>query len=222
VSRFEEPVSSCVWAPDGQSFVTGCLHKSRNLCQWGLNGELLYDWGREHRIQNLAVAPNGNYLVAADHETHVHVYNFVTRELEYEMDLKCKTGSVSISQDSRYLLISKNDGETRMLDLETRETVHVFKTGERIGNNIIRASYGGANESFVTVGSESMFILQVVVLIINIFSDGHIFIWHKDTGNLIEKLDGHEKGCCSSISWNPTNPQMFASAGDDTKVRMYV
>lgn len=38
----------------------------------------------------------------------------------------------------------------------------------------------------------------------------------------MEKLDGHEKGCCSSVSWNPTNPQMFASGGDDCKVRMCV
>ena len=50
--------------------------------------------------------------------------------------------------------------------------------------------------------------------------EGNIYIWHKDNGTLIEKLDGHEKGFCNAVSWNPANPCMFASAGDDTKVRM--
>jgi len=112
---------------------------------------------------------------------------------------------VSISQDSRSLLINKTDGEAQMLDIETRETIRIFNTGDRVGKYIIRASYGGANESFVTTGSD----------------DGHIWIWHKDDGTLVEKLAGHEKGCCNSVSWNPTNPQMFASGGDDFKVRIW-
>jgi WD40 repeat protein len=49
-----------------------------------------------------------------------------------------------------------------------------------------------------------------------------VYIWHKDNGTLIEKLEGHEKGCCNSVAWNPANPCMFASAGDDGKVQMYV
>lgn len=63
-------------------------------------------------------------------------------------------GSVSISQNSRYLLVNKLDGETRMIDLDTRQTVREFKSGELGGNYVIRSSFGGANESFVVVGSE--------------------------------------------------------------------
>jgi hypothetical protein len=50
--------------------------------------------------------------------------------------------------------------------------------------------------------------------------DGYVFIWHKDNGSLIEKLDGHRPGCCNDVSWNPADPCMFATAGDDMKVRM--
>ncbi|CAG8960081.1 hypothetical protein HYFRA_00010559 [Hymenoscyphus fraxineus] len=202
---FGEPVSSCVWAPDGNSFVTGCFDKSHNLVQWNLNGDKVYDWGRNHRIQDLAVSPNGHRLVAMDSDCHIHVYNFVTRELEYEMDMKAKLSSVSISQNNRYLLVNKKDGQARMLDLDTRESPKFFQTGDRGGINVIRATFGGANESFVISGSE----------------EGYVSIFHKDNGQLIEKLDGHEKGCCSSVSWNPTNPCMFASAGDDCKIRIW-
>jgi WD repeat-containing protein 26 len=149
-------VSSSVWAPDGETFVTGCLDKERNLCQWNLSGELVYDWGRTHRIQDLAVSPNGHRLVAMDNSNHIHVYNFVTRELEYEMDIKVNLSSVSISQDSRCLLILTTDGEARMIDLDTRETLRFFRSGEKGGENVIKAAYGGANESFVITGSEGI------------------------------------------------------------------
>ncbi|KAI6717301.1 WD domain-containing protein [Diplocarpon mali] len=203
--RFGEPVSSCVWAPDGETFVTGCLDKERNLCQWDLHGELVYDWGRSHRIQDLAVSPNGQYLVAMENETHIHVYNFVTRELQYEMDMKVTMSSVSISQNSRFLLVHKVDGEARMLDLDTRETVRSFKSGAKGGHFVIRATYGGANESFVIFGSE----------------EGNVYIYHKESGHLIEKLEGHGKASCNSVSWNPSNPSMFATVGDDAKVRIW-
>ena len=106
------------------------------------------------------MSPNGHRLVAMDNEKHIHVYNFVTRELEYEMDLNTNLSSVSISQNSRFLLVNKIDGEARMLDLDTRETVRSFRSGEKGGAYVIRAAFGGANESFVITGSEGMFYPQ--------------------------------------------------------------
>lgn len=155
LAKFGEPVSSSVWAPDGQSFVTGCLDKDRNLCQWTLNGDLLYDWGRSHRIQDLAVSPDGHILVAMDNMCKIHVYNFITREYEYELDLKGFLSSISISQDSRTLLVLSADGHARLIDLETRDTTRVFRSGEGKSENVIKACFGGANESFVITGSES-------------------------------------------------------------------
>ena len=145
-----------MWAPDGQTFVTGSLYKERNLCQWNLNGELVYDWRRSHRIQDLDVSSDGNRLVAMDTEHHLHIYNFVTRELEYEMDLCVKLSSVSISQDSRSILVSKASGEAQLFDIETRKPIKLF-TGQKGGQFVIRSAFGGANESFVISGSEGMF-----------------------------------------------------------------
>lgn len=153
--RFGEPVSSSVWAPDGETFVTGCLDKERNLCQWNLNGDLIFDWGQTHRIQDLAVSPNGHRLVAMDNSCRVHVYNFVTRDLEYEMDFKVNLSSVSISQDSRCLLVLTNEGDARLIDLDSRETIRVYRSGDKKSENVIKAGFGGANESFVIMGSES-------------------------------------------------------------------
>lgn len=205
LARFGEPVSSCVWAPDGQTFVTGCLDKDKNLCQWDLKGELVHDWKQPHRVQDLAVSPNGHYLVAMDNETHIYVYNFMTRDLEYDLESNSANCSVTISQNSRFLLVNTVDGEPRMVDLETQETVRSFQTKQTGGTFIIRASYGGANESFVVHGSEG----------------GQVYIWHKESGQLIEKLEAHGKKSCNSVTWSPTNPAMFATCGDDNKVRIW-
>lgn len=180
----------------------------------------MYDWGQTHRIQDLAVSPNGHYLVAMENETRIFVYNFVTRELEYELDMQVKMGSISISQDSRYLLINKLDGEAKMLDLETRENVRNFRSPDKGGHWIIRAAYGGANESFVVTGSEGKKASSIFYARLTLRPDGFIYVWHKETGQLIEKLEGHKKGCCNVVAWSPTNPSLFASGGDDSKIRM--
>jgi WD40 repeat protein len=50
--------------------------------------------------------------------------------------------------------------------------------------------------------------------------DSFIYVWHKQNGQLVERLQGHT-GTVNCVTWNPSNPQMFASAGDDRTIRMY-
>lgn len=46
-------------------------------------------------------------------------------------------------------------------------------------------------------------------------------MWHKETGAAVERLTGHSPRS-NSIVWNPVDPVMLASCGDDGKVKMYV
>jgi len=153
--KFDEPVSSCVWAADCRSFITGSFDKDRALCQWNLDGERLFTWTKKHRTEDLAVSPDGQWLVAMDDQCRVHVYNFVTRELEYEMQLKARPTSVSISQDSRFLLVNQVDGEAQLVEIASKDVVQKY-TGHTGGKFLIRSAFGGANESFAISGSEGM------------------------------------------------------------------
>ncbi|KAI1501118.1 WD40-repeat-containing domain protein [Biscogniauxia marginata] len=203
LERFGEPVSSCIWAADGQSFITGSLDKNNSLVQWSLSGERIYDWNSPHRVEDLAVSPDGRWLVAMDDKTNVHVYSLLTRELEYKMDLKSRLTSVSISQNSRHLLVNQRNGVSQLIDLVIREPVQTYK-GHTGGDFMIRSTLGGADESFVISGSE----------------DGSINIWHKATAQPVVKLNAHSPRC-NSASWCPTNPCLFASCGDDGKVKIW-
>ncbi|KAG5979042.1 hypothetical protein E4U55_005630 [Claviceps digitariae] len=201
--RFDEPVSACVWAADGASFILGTLDNKRSICTFDVVGEELIQWNKKHRVQALSASPDGRWLVAADNITTIYIYNAATRELEYELDLGTQPTSLSISQDSRSLLVNKADSEAQLIDLETRSTIHKF-VGHKVDRFIIRSSFGGANESFVVSGSE----------------DGNIFIWHKNIGDAVERLPGHVKRC-NGATWNPADPCMLASCSDEGPIKIW-
>ncbi|KAM0492131.1 hypothetical protein ACHAP8_010128 [Fusarium lateritium] len=203
-NRFAEPVSGCVWAHDNRSFVLGTLDPASSLRTINLHtGSEVYDWGKKHRVEDLCGSLDGRWLVALDNERRIHVYNATTHELEFDMELNNRPTSVNISQDSRHLLINKSDGEAQLIDLVTRNSVQKF-FGHTGGDYMIRSSFGGANESFVVSGSE----------------DGNILIWHKNTGAAIERLPGHHPRC-NAVAWNPTDPYVIASCGDDGRLKIW-
>lgn len=155
---FPEPVTSCVWTPNGQSFITGALSSSDNLRQWSLAGHPEYTWTRNHRISDVAITADGNLLVCISCDQHLYVYNLASRERELEVviNLEAKICSIDMSQNLRHAIIHCQTGETRMYDLETGELVRTFVSGDKGGEFVIRSVFGGANESFIVTGSEGM------------------------------------------------------------------
>ncbi|KAL2275045.1 hypothetical protein FJTKL_02509 [Diaporthe vaccinii] len=203
LEHFSEPISSCVWAPDGRSFVLGAFDRERSLCTWNLRGEKIYTWSKKNRTEDLALSADGRWLVAMDDEDHIHVYDFATKSLKYDMELPSRPTSVSITKDSKYLLVNKQDGEARVFDIASRTFVQKYK-GHSGGEYLIRSDFGGANENFVISGSE----------------DGSVFIWHKNSGHSVAKLDGHRPRC-NAVAWSPTDACLLASCGDDGVVRLW-
>lgn len=149
-------VSSCAWAPDGKTFVTGSVDKEMIL--WNLHGENIYRWSGA-RIYDLVITPDGKRLAAICTQKTLHVYNFVTREKEYERDMACQLTCISVSKDSRYILINMGLGaqELRLLDIETGADVRQF-SGQIQADFIIRNCFGGADENFVVSGSEGLYL----------------------------------------------------------------
>ncbi|KAJ5462609.1 hypothetical protein N7475_007553 [Penicillium sp. IBT 31633x] len=199
INHHRQPVTAAAWAADGESFVTASLDAESQLRHWSMRGQSLYTWKGGFRVQDCAISADGRRLVAAETEAKIHVYNLLTYEEDYCLPLPSKPTSVAISKDSRHVLINLAEGEIQLVDMDTTAVVRKFN-GQKQGEFVIRSTFGGAAENFVVSGSE----------------DSKVYIWHKENGNLVETLEGHISGCVNSISWNPTNPGMFASAGDDS------
>jgi WD repeat-containing protein 26 len=104
-------------------------------------------------------------------------------------------------------------------------------TGHMQGRHVIRSCFGGARGNFVVSGSEgrSLFLpalfLRLCAYSFLEFSieyiDAKVYIWHRDTGTLLEVLEGHGVGSVNSVAWNPRNYGMFASCSDDGSIRLW-
>ena len=159
IDHHAEPVTTVAWAPDGETFVTASLDKQTQLCLWDVNGGLLYTWSIDYRITHCAISSDGQRLVTLSIGRQIYVYNFVTREEQYRLQLKSDMTSLSISRDSRYMLINMTDNEVHMIDIETAIVVRKF-AGQKQGKCVIRSTFGGADEKLVLSGSEGMMSLQ--------------------------------------------------------------
>ena len=156
-----EPVTSCAWAADGQSFVTGSM--DGDIIVWDLNATSLHKW-QGSRIFDLEITPDGQRLVAICTQKRVHIYNFITRLKECEIEMESALTSISVSKDSRYIIMNMTTEEVQIWDLATMEPVRKFR-GHRQGDFIIKSCFGGNEENFVVSGSEGMpFVLKRIFL----------------------------------------------------------
>lgn len=148
-----QPVTTAAWPPDGQTFVIGSLDIDAHLCVWDINGRHVYTWPGGYRVQDCAITPDGQRLITISTDKRIHVYNYRTREEEYNFELKVALTCISISEDSKYMLVNMADNEIQLLEIETADLVRRF-VGQKQGQYVIRSNFGGAAENFVVSGSQ--------------------------------------------------------------------
>ena len=230
--HFAQPITGCVWSNDNETIVLGSLDMERGLAQWKVTGERVHNLTQKHRTEALAMSPDGLWLVAMDTNKRVHVYNYLTQELEYNLELDSRAVSIAISEDSQFLLVLRQDGEIHMFSIRAHGSfVHKY-VGATVGECVVRATFGGADESFVISGSEgkcffflslmsAFFFSYITFSFPTNFADGNLNIWHKNLGAHLFQLEAH-KPRCNAIAWSPTDPCLFATCGDDGKIKLYV
>lgn len=194
-------VTCCAWTPDGESFITGSDDK--DLALWSLQGQSVHKWSGP-RMFDLAVTPDGKRLVAVCAEKMVHVYNLETRELEYRANMNSFMTSISVSRDSKYMLINMASlQEVHLYQIENTTLVQRY-VGQKQGEFVIRSCFGGADENLIVSGSE----------------DGCVYVWQRSNGTLVERLSGHQ-GAVNCVTWSPNSAHQFASSGDDRMIRIW-
>lgn len=112
--------------------------------------------GAKLRTNDLAISPNGQRLVIVS-DSSIVVFDFTSYEKIFEWQVDdVKLTSVTISQDSRHMLVSMNHDSIQLMEINSGNVIQRFE-GHQQKQFIIRSTFGGADENFVVSGSEGTF-----------------------------------------------------------------
>ncbi|KAI9726088.1 MAG: hypothetical protein M1828_002096 [Chrysothrix sp. TS-e1954] len=220
ITYHEEPVTTAAWAPDGLTFVTGSLDINTPLAVWNTDPLPPEDGFPVHnfknqcaRVQDCAISAPASAANTAIPvrlaamcctDNTIYLFDYLRSEEFGRISLEHPITCLNFSSDGNDMLINLSCDEIWAIDVETGDTRHKFQ-GHKQSHFVIKSCFGGASEGFVVCGGE----------------DGTLTIWHRHTARILEQLPAHASKCVNAVAWNPANRLMFASAGDDNKVRIW-
>ncbi|PSK36709.1 hypothetical protein B9Z65_1892 [Elsinoe australis] len=209
-TNYTYPVTAAAWLPDGEHFVVGSQDVERSLVQYRLgDGSPVHEFATRQqklRIHDLAISADGSRMAAITNDHRILTYNLKSQQksLVAEIAMEEELTSISLSSDGSNLLAGMKNSTLFMLDTETGDFLQRYQ-GAKSQEFVIRSRFGGAGEGFVISGSE----------------DSCVYIWRRQSGVQVACLESHMPGSVNAVAWHPTNFAMFASAGDDKRVKIW-
>jgi len=211
ISDHSDHVTSMGWMPDSKRFISGSSDSF--LYMWNLDGKKLRSWNTA-RVHDLVVSKAGDRLITIGNDKKIKIFDL---EGSYDMgtiDCDKAVSAITLSSDGLNLLASTQSRQIQLWELnpdlkgpQPTKPRRVYKLPDLVTEDqkyIIRTCFGGHSEAFILSGSEEC----------------KVYVWHKKSGKLITALEGHS-GLVNSVSWNPVDPTMFASASDDKSVQIW-
>ncbi|KAF7322514.1 WD-domain-containing protein [Mycena chlorophos] len=230
LEEHSEPVTSLIWLPDNSGFFSAGL--DLKIISWSIDGSRKEVWAiAPVRIASMVLTPDCTRFVVIGlrersplegrpegetgagsttsapppkDEHRMLVYDLDSKRIESSLPFEGELTSLSVSRDSHCALVNSSPDDIQLWDLHASRLVRRY-TGQRQSTDIIRSCFGGIENNFIVSGSE----------------DGNVYIWHRDTGVLLEVLEGHGAGSVNCVAWNPRNDRMFASCSDDHSIRIW-
>ncbi|KAL4200719.1 hypothetical protein AMTRI_Chr02g254950 [Amborella trichopoda] len=196
-------LNTCAWFPDGKHLIGGVSDKS--ICMWDLDGKEIDCWKGQRvlKVSDMAVTSDGKTIISICRYSAVMLYDREgKRERLIEEDQSIT--SFSLSKDGKFLLMNLVNEEIHLWSINGEPKLVGRYRGHKRSRLVIRSCFGGLEQAFIASGSE----------------DSQVYLWHRGTRELFEVLPGHS-GAVNCVSWNPVNAHMFASASDDSTIRIW-
>ncbi|ORY78935.1 WD40-repeat-containing domain protein [Protomyces lactucae-debilis] len=203
----KEPPSAAVFVPDSSGrFLSGGLDKRIYL--FSAAGEVLESL-ETGRIYDLQCTPDAQYFATIDTNAHLSVYALEGMKRVAQLDMGEELTSLAVSKDGSRLLVNVKPMPTgtamlHEFSIPSLKRLRTLYEGPMQSQFVVRAGYGGEDEQFVLSGSE----------------DGRIYVWHRESGTLLEQLEEHTQ-CAGSVCWRPGAQAEWASGSDDGTVRIW-
>jgi len=199
ISKHASAVTAVAWFPDNVTFVSGGGDKF--IYMWDVNGNELHSWNVAP-ISDLTITSDARYMIVTCQEKKVRIFDLENKTEEFMQETDT-IASLELSKDNKQILVNVSANEIHAWDLESKRIIQKYR-GQKHQRYVIRSCFGGANQAFVSAGSE----------------DSQVYIWHRAQGTLLFVLPGHS-GTVNAVAWNPTNHKMLASCSDDHTIRIW-
>ncbi|KAG9158374.1 hypothetical protein Leryth_013135 [Lithospermum erythrorhizon] len=112
------PVSSCAWFPDSKRLVCGSSKPGKGIYMWDCDGNEIKAWkgGRMPTVLDLSVTHDGAHLISIMSGNEIRILNVGTNA-ERVISEEHSITSLSISWDSKFLIVNLNSQEIHMWDI---------------------------------------------------------------------------------------------------------
>ncbi|KAJ3678361.1 hypothetical protein LUZ60_002164 [Juncus effusus] len=191
--------------PSGDKIYTGVTDRSLSI--WGSDGTEVESvkGQRLTKTADVAVTKDGKYIIMLNKENNILILDRESKR-ETVIEEECTITSFSLSDDDEYLLVNLLNQEIHLWCIGDGGGPSLDKKykGHKRLRFVLRSCFGGTDQGFIASGSE----------------DSLVYIWHRQTEDLIETLAGHS-GAVNCVCWNPADPYMLASGSDDHTVRIW-
>ncbi|KAI6240872.1 LisH domain-containing protein [Aphelenchoides fujianensis] len=169
------------------------------------NGNFQY-----HDVDN--PTKDGHTVIAADNLNRIRSYDFDTQE---EITLIHENSHItyfSVDPTEEFCLVTTKNEGLRLWSLTTRTLVpHVLRLGAQRFRDHVDVRRSGRRLHRLRIGR---FVFEPS------FHD-QVIIWNRRSDKPVHRIQGHT-GSVNSVSWNPVQHRMLASASDDGTVRIWV
>lgn len=193
------------------------------------------------RVRAIYGMKDGNRFLTVDAHNRVRQYRVMSSDMQGTTICKEEVPIINmVVHPSEKLLLTTTICNLRLWDIKTRNLVRVFSgacQSEEFTRYSIHACFGGVHQNFVATGSigseftrdhdEIWYIgfsgeTDESLLHNNpsLRKNGRVIIWSVDESRPRYTLVGH-KGHVNAVTWNPVDPTMIVSCGDDGTVRVW-
>ena len=177
----------------------------RQLILWDLTQEKSILKKTEHvgAITSVIFDPTGNMAITGGKDHSIKIWDLrnaiVVRTLSPVLS---EVTSVASDRSFTKVLGSTKNSTHRIWDMRMSEVINLLKGHQNSSMHFIRAKFG-PDDRTVLSGSD----------------DGKIYCWGSTTGNILEIIPGHEKGCYDVIFSEKMNS--FVSCGEDQFIKLW-
>lgn len=144
-------INKVIVTPDGKQIVS-LSAKSGKVIIWNLSGQKVTEWDEPENqgIQDLAMSPNGKYIVTINDKGNLYIWDFSGQQLAKIQSSIIGDNIVEFSPDGKYIAVASTiDSKIKFFDLYGQKIREILPSG----GGLIQSLYFTVNGEEIVIGN---------------------------------------------------------------------